>query len=53
MSPNDEVEEVVRESNKSVLGFIPPADARTTLTRIRKSKYKRGHLQAMAAGVDG
>lgn len=53
LSPDVEVEEV-KETIKPTLGFVPPPDKRTKLTRVRKSKYQKGHLQGMAAGgVDG
>ncbi|KIJ56591.1 hypothetical protein M422DRAFT_149686 [Sphaerobolus stellatus SS14] len=48
-SPNDEVEEV-KEMIRPCLGFVPPPDKRMKLTRMRKSKYRKGHLQGMAAG---
>jgi len=51
MSPgNEEVEETKEDIVRPVLGFYPPKGNRTMLTRMRKSKYKKGHLQAMAGG---
>ncbi|KAF8592464.1 hypothetical protein K439DRAFT_1625826 [Ramaria rubella] len=41
----------VIEAAKAVLGFMPPPERRTGLTRARKSKMRKGNVRGMAGGV--
>ncbi|KAF8528910.1 Mechanosensitive ion channel-domain-containing protein [Hysterangium stoloniferum] len=56
LSPDGDItsalEKEVIEPVKPVLGFLPPPDKRTALTRVRKSKYRKANVRGMAEGGD-
>ena len=48
-----ESDEETKETFTTVLGFTPPPDKRSALTRARKSRLRKRNIRGMADGASG